>query len=125
MHSQHTFADKNDTKKSHLYFPMYTKYLLIYKLNTQHSKLLQQTHSKTFSICDIHNICDVSISVALSLSSLKYIFKDNSQSVSHTRWYKTECVFLGKDQDTILVQPKVKFNSLSESLHEPPNCSGI
>lgn len=51
-------------------------------------------------ICDVRSIY-MSISVALPLS-----FKENGQPASHTRGVKTECVLWGKDQDTILVQPK-------------------
>lgn len=103
MHSPCTFVDKNDIKKIPFPFPHVDRIYANIQLNTQHSKLLQETHYEAFSICDIHNICDISISVALPLSALKGIFKENSQSVSHTRRGKTECALWGKDEDTIIV----------------------
>lgn len=57
---------------------------------------------------------------ALPSSSLKCVFKENSQS-ARKMWGKTDCRIFGKTQDTILVEPKGKFNSLSELLLESMN----
>lgn len=66
MHSEYTSADKIYKYEISFTFPYVGKIFVNVQLNRQQSKFLQETQYKDFNICDIHNTCDISISVALS-----------------------------------------------------------
>lgn len=117
-HSECTCVD-NDDKKQSLHFPiLQTIYLLIYRIIHSILSYYRKHIRKAFNICDIYNICDILVSVSLTLPYPKCIFKENSQSISHTGglklsvcfWEKTRTPYMFSQKQNIILRMNHYFN---------------